>query len=272
MAVVLRRLSVIAVGVGAALTALGVRVSQTARETLLFARITGDSVQSLRSWGFAAESVGVEFDQLTDIFRDVQDRVGDFAATGGGALQDFFDTINATEQQTRDLIAEFQNLSGGQILIRVAQELSNAGANAAAYAFVLESLSSETLRLQPLLENNARRLREQQAAFRELNNTTDEQNRKNSEISESWLRLQTALSGLSEELVSVLQPQLIRVLSVLTLFVVELDPLPLPVEQAILLLVGDLYDNREAGGDRGTYNPNPTFKTLLSSYRQNIGV
>ena len=39
-----------------------------------------------------------------------------------------------------------------------------------------------------------------------------------------------------------------------------------PVKSAALLLVGDLYANREAQGERQFYK-NPTFENLLNPYR-----
>jgi hypothetical protein len=47
------------------------------------------------------------------------------------------------------------------------------------------------------------------------------------------------------------------------------DDIPAPVRAAILLQVGDLYENREAGG-QGThlqYFVNPTYERLLNPYR-----
>ncbi len=44
------------------------------------------------------------------------------------------------------------------------------------------------------------------------------------------------------------------------------DAAPAPVKSAALLLVGDLYANREAQGDRQFYK-NPTFENLLNPYR-----
>lgn len=48
------------------------------------------------------------------------------------------------------------------------------------------------------------------------------------------------------------------------------DDMPAPVHAAILLQVGDLYENREAGG-QGTalqYFVNPTYERLLNPYRE----
>ena len=41
---------------------------------------------------------------------------------------------------------------------------------------------------------------------------------------------------------------------------------PAPVKSAALLLVGNLYENRESMGDR-PYSKNPTFEALLNPYR-----
>lgn len=45
------------------------------------------------------------------------------------------------------------------------------------------------------------------------------------------------------------------------------DPLlPAPVKAAVLLVVGDLYVNREAVGTQ-PYSQNPTYERLLNPYR-----
>ena len=41
---------------------------------------------------------------------------------------------------------------------------------------------------------------------------------------------------------------------------------PAPIKSAALLLVGNLYENRESMGDR-PYSKNPTFEALLNPYR-----
>lgn len=44
------------------------------------------------------------------------------------------------------------------------------------------------------------------------------------------------------------------------------NPMPAPVRAAVLLLVGDLYENRERQSDRALYE-NATFHLLLNPYR-----
>ncbi|NMY56771.1 head-tail connector protein [Pseudomonas sp. WS 5051] len=44
------------------------------------------------------------------------------------------------------------------------------------------------------------------------------------------------------------------------------DPMPAPIKAAILLLVGDLYENRERQADR-TLSENTAYSMLLAPYR-----
>ncbi|HBK35496.1 head-tail connector protein [Halomonas sp. NPDC076908] len=48
------------------------------------------------------------------------------------------------------------------------------------------------------------------------------------------------------------------------------EPMPAPVRAAVLLLVADLFENRERQSvGVGSYQQNPTFQLLLNPYRSN---
>ena len=51
----------------------------------------------------------------------------------------------------------------------------------------------------------------------------------------------------------------------------DTNPLPEPLKFAMMLIIGDLYANREAGGEKA-YQINPTVMNLLQFYRLNIGM
>lgn len=51
----------------------------------------------------------------------------------------------------------------------------------------------------------------------------------------------------------------------------DTNPLPNPLKFAMLLVIGDLYANREGGGEK-SYNINPAVQNLLSFYRLEMGV
>jgi hypothetical protein len=51
----------------------------------------------------------------------------------------------------------------------------------------------------------------------------------------------------------------------------DTNPLPDTLKFAMMLIIGDLYSNREAGGEKA-YQVNPTVQNLLQFYRLNIGM
>jgi len=51
----------------------------------------------------------------------------------------------------------------------------------------------------------------------------------------------------------------------------DTNPLPDTLKFAMMLIIGDLYSNREAGGEK-VYQVNPTVQNLLQFYRLNIGM
>ena len=52
----------------------------------------------------------------------------------------------------------------------------------------------------------------------------------------------------------------------------DTNPLPKPIRFAMMLVIGDLYANREAAITGTTYTVNPTVQNLLQFYRLNMGV
>ena len=52
--------------------------------------VANASTDQFQKAAFAARSVGIESEKLADIYKDVNDKIGDFMATGGGAMADFF--------------------------------------------------------------------------------------------------------------------------------------------------------------------------------------
>lgn len=51
----------------------------------------------------------------------------------------------------------------------------------------------------------------------------------------------------------------------------DTTPMPKPLKFAMLLVIGDLYANREGQGDK-SYNVNPAVQNLLSFYRIKMGL
>lgn len=136
-----------AVSVGAARNAITL-----GKEIADLARIAGTTAEEFQELAFAAKTVGIDQNKLSDIIKDMNDRVGDFLATGGGPMKDFFEQVAPLVGVTAD---QFRNLSGPQALQLYASTLEKAGANQQDFTFFMEAMASDATALVPLLRNNA---------------------------------------------------------------------------------------------------------------------
>ena len=74
-----------AVGLAASVSAL----AQQGRELEQMSLKAGVSVETMQELTYATEQYNVSGDQLADMLKDVQDKLGDFSATGGGEFKDW---------------------------------------------------------------------------------------------------------------------------------------------------------------------------------------
>lgn len=123
-----------------------------ATEMARFAQLSGTSVENFQAWGFAARRVGLEQDKLGDIFKDVQDKVGDFLQTGGGELKDFFTNVAPLAGVTAE---QFRGLSGPDALQLYVSTLEKANLSQSEMVFYLEGIANDASLLLPLLKGNA---------------------------------------------------------------------------------------------------------------------
>ncbi|WP_417585564.1 hypothetical protein [Pelagibacterium sp.] len=144
-----------AVAVGA--LAVWVKSSiNSAAEIENFAKLAGSSTTEFQKFAAGARTVGVESDKLSDILKDVNDKVGDFLVTGGGPLKDFFEQVAPKVGVTAE---QFRNLSGPQALGLYVDTLEKAGANQQEMTFFLEAIANDATLLAPLLRNGAKEMR-----------------------------------------------------------------------------------------------------------------
>ncbi|MCA0963219.1 hypothetical protein [Salipiger bermudensis] len=133
------------------ITALATSSANAAREVQTFSRLSNANSQVFQKWAFGARSVGIEQDKLSDILKDVNDRVGDFIQTGGGPMADFFEKVAPKVGVTAE---QFQKLSGPDALQLYVSSLEKAGASQQEMTFYLEAMASDATALLPLLSNN----------------------------------------------------------------------------------------------------------------------
>ena len=195
-----------ATGVGAALAgAFAVNnlagQAQMIAQTDALARSLNVSTQTLQQWQYAGQQVGLEADKVGDIFKDVSDKIGDFAATGGGEAKDLFENLNLN-------IRELVSLSPDQQLLRIADAISQVE-DPSQRTFYFESLADDMIRLQPLLANGAAGLRQAAAEADSLGVAmSDIDTQRAVEAATAMDRLNGVATGLSNTLVADLGPGL----------------------------------------------------------------
>ncbi len=143
------------VAIGAGIVASARGAAQSAVEIQNLSNIAGIGVEEFQKYAAAAETVGFSQEKLSDVLKDVNDKVGDFLANGAGPLKDFFENIAPAVGVTAE---EFARLSGPEALQLYVSSLEKAGLSQAQMTFYMEALANDATALLPLLRDNGREL------------------------------------------------------------------------------------------------------------------
>lgn len=145
-----RNVAIAAGAAGAALVAMTAQMTQQANDIINLARVSGATTEEFQRMAAAAKSVGVEQDQLGDMFKDFREKIGEFVSTGGGEMKDFFEQIADKAGVTAE---SFRHLSGPQALQLYVTSLEKAGLSTEQMSFYLESAANDTTKLIPILQS-----------------------------------------------------------------------------------------------------------------------
>lgn len=151
-----------AVGMASAVSSL----AQQGRELEQMSNKAGVTVERMQELAYATEQYNVSGDQLADMLKDVQDKLGDFSATGGGEFADWMTNIAPKVGLT---IEKLQQMSGPDALIAMQDAMDKTNVSAAEQVFYLESIANDVSTLQPLLRNNGSELQRLTGHYRNLN-------------------------------------------------------------------------------------------------------
>lgn len=135
-------------------------ITNTAKETAnlaiefdKLATLSGLTNQAFQRYAIGAETVGISSEKLADIFKDMQDKAGDFAQTGGGGMADFFEKIAPKVGVT---IEQFRRLSGPEALQLYVSSLEKAKLSHQDMIFYMEAVANDSSLLLPLLQSNGK--------------------------------------------------------------------------------------------------------------------
>lgn len=187
----------IAGAVAAVSASLGV-MSKSLGEIGDQARLAGIGAEEFQKLAFAADTVGVSQEKLADILKDTNDKFGDFAATGGGPLKDFFENIAPKVGITADA---FRDLNSADALQLYISSLEKAGVSQQDMTFYLEALASDATGLAPLFAKNGEELGRLTAKAEQFGVASEGTIASAKSFNESMSGLQKAVSSLGLALV-----------------------------------------------------------------------
>lgn len=145
------------IGLTAGFAATARAAIASASDMQVLADVAGVSAERFQELRYAAGQYGVEQDKISDILKDVNDKFGDFNATGAGPLADFFENV---APKVGVLASDFRDLSSDQALGLYVDTLQKAGANQQDMAFYMEALAGDATMLLPLMRDNGKALEE----------------------------------------------------------------------------------------------------------------
>lgn len=151
-----------AVGMASAVSSL----AQQGRELEQMSNKAGVTVERMQELAYATEQYNVSGDKLADMLKDVQDKLGDFSATGGGEFKDWMENIAPKVGLT---VSKLQQMAGPEALIAVQNAMDATNVSASEQVFYLESIANDVSTLQPLLRNNGAELQRLTGHYRNLN-------------------------------------------------------------------------------------------------------
>tara|TARA_R110002094_G_scaffold216774_1_gene187710 strand:+ start:952 stop:4170 length:3219 start_codon:yes stop_codon:yes gene_type:complete len=109
------------------------------------------SAQKLQEFQAAGKEFNVEGDKISDVLKDITEKIGDFSATGGGEAANVFEQLNLG-------IEDFRSLAPDQQILKLSEAITQLDSRSE-QVFFLESLASDASLLLPLLDDNAAALK-----------------------------------------------------------------------------------------------------------------
>ncbi|HGM5351278.1 TPA: phage tail tape measure protein [Serratia marcescens] len=154
-----KALAGIATAAMAAATAAGVAgyqllksTSEQIANTDKWAKSLNMSTQELLAWQFAAEKAGLSGENMSDIFKDLGDKIGDAVLNKSGEAVDALNALGLSAEKLAKASPDKQMLAIGEALGKI-------GTNSAKIN-ILESIGNDLSKLLPLFDNNNEKLKQ----------------------------------------------------------------------------------------------------------------
>ncbi|AZU97347.1 putative tape measure protein [Alteromonas phage P24] len=187
-------------GVTASFAVMASSAVNSAKELDAQAKLAGVTVEEFQALSYAYGQFNISQEKFADISKDVQDKLGDFLATGAGPFKDFFEQVAPKVGLTADAL---KNLSSSEVLIAVKKAMDDANVSAKEQVFYMESLANDATLLIPALEDNGKVVNDLAQEYRDLNLAISETDvTKVKDLSDEMARLEAAGQKLKFSLAS----------------------------------------------------------------------
>ncbi len=141
-----------AVGIGAAGLAVVKNTAQQVTEADRLAKSLKMSTQDLLAWQYAAEQAGLTGDNIADIFKDINDKVGDAVLNKSGEAAQALDTLGLSAEKLSQQSPDKQLLAISSALQKIPSQAGKTN--------ILESLGNDLSKMLPLFDNNNEKLKQ----------------------------------------------------------------------------------------------------------------
>ncbi|NWK61423.1 phage tail tape measure protein [Acinetobacter sp. SwsAc3] len=202
--------SVVALG---GLAAMSIEIAKSNMELAQFAAISNTSVQSFQGLAGAAQTFGFSQEKVSDMMKDFNEKIGEFASVGAGGATDFFEQIAVKTEGgaagAKKLAEEMSKMDGIEALQTYVNKLEEAGVNQQQMSFYLESMGSDLTALAPLLSNGGQLWKDYQAAMEEAGIITGQDAiEKSMELAAQTESVQMQFTALKNQLAQAVMPAL----------------------------------------------------------------
>ncbi|MBK0546543.1 phage tail tape measure protein [Klebsiella pneumoniae] len=141
-----------AVGIGAAGLAVVKNTAQQVTEADRWAKSLKMSTQDLLAWQYTAEQAGLTGDNIADIFKDINDKVGDAVLNKSGEAAQALDTLGLSAGKLSQQSPDKQLLAISSALQKIPSQAGKTN--------ILESLGNDLSKMLPLFDNNNEKLKQ----------------------------------------------------------------------------------------------------------------
>lgn len=141
-----------AVGIGAAGLAVVKNTAQQVTEADRWAKSLKMSTQDLLAWQYAAEQAGLTGDNIADIFKDINDKVGDAVLNKSGEAAQALDTLGLSAEKLSQQSPDKQLLAISSAVQKIPSQAGKTN--------ILESLGNDLSKMLPLFDNNNEKLKQ----------------------------------------------------------------------------------------------------------------